>query len=77
MSKVISAGGDMTIFGQLTDIEVSQHLMQKKTVAINNHLCEEIEDIKDMQVDFVEMQKEAKLTGAETRAKLLEETQGL
>jgi hypothetical protein len=32
-------------------------LPQKKTITINNHLLEEIDDIKTMGLDFVEMEK--------------------
>lgn len=46
MSKIIDSGADMTMFGQLTNLE-------KKTITINNRLCSDIDTIKEMQINFL------------------------
>ena len=50
MSKLIDSGADMTMFGQLVHLE-------KKTVAINNSLCSDIETIHSLGNDFAEMER--------------------
>ena len=73
-SKKIDIEKDSTMFGQLSNVEVSlSPYPQKQTSLLNKKLAEELELINRLKNDMGGIQKEAKQTSGESRVKLTQE----